>query len=424
MGLFKSSKHVPQEPLPSLELHLLDDPDRVFKPDETVAGHIVLTTPIPIKPQALEVTLWGKSETWIRTEHKSENSTTYYHYRDHAPLFDVTSNVAPKGETFVPGQVYKFPFGFRVPAGTGYERSGIYEKPQDGVWTVGPHNLPPTFWHGARVDGPDNCSISYGVTVRLTPPEVVIGKDNEPISCTAPILFQPLNPYAHIQVPNLTRQDKSFSRQSSVLAGQEPSTLGFRQRLHDRFSSATPKLDFTLGVELPDLLTTGSEFNFRTTFTVAQRSENVAHIPPITFKVVKLELLDFTFFRAPRDWQASNTMSGSPSKYRDKTPRGKYRADDQVNFEEKKTLLNAVPPSQVVELAEVEVPGEKKMTEQGLRCDAWFTGRVPGFTPPSFRSFAITRSYRVKVKVQVGVAGKEFECSAESTDCEMGSVHT
>ncbi|KAF2470145.1 uncharacterized protein BDR25DRAFT_304100 [Lindgomyces ingoldianus] len=428
MGLFKPSKSQ-QGPLPNVELYLAPQRETVFKPNDVISGHIVLSTPIPVMPQAVEVTLWGKSETWIRKSSSRGNGSTattdYYHYRDHAPLFDVTFNVFPKAETLVPGQEYTFPFSFRVPEGTGFNRSQCYEQPDNAIWTVQPHHLPPTFFFG-REDYPDNSKISYGVTARLVAPFLIVGKSPkiDPLSCTAPILFQPLNPNAHIQTPNRVRYSKRFTLQSSTLTGQDPASIGFRQRLHDRFSSATPMLEFELGVELPDILTSGSEFNFRATFAVVKKSDKVTHIPSVTFKVLKLELLDFTLFRAPRDWAASNTLRGLPSKCHDGTPRSSYRASEQTEVKEQKTFLNSIPPSQLVELAEVDVPGEKKQIEQAGTCEAWFSGRVPGFTPPSFRSFAITRSYRIKVKVGAEIGGKMFEMNFEGTDCPLGSVHT
>ena len=42
-------------------------------------------------------------------------------------------------------------------------------------------------------------------------------------------------------------------------------------------------------------------------------------------------------------------------------------------------------------------------------------------TVPSFRSFAITRAYKVRVKLGVEVGGKKFEREVESAVGRMGS---
>ena len=57
-------------------------------------------------------------------------------------------------------------------------------------------------------------------------------------------------------------------------------------------------------------------------------------------------------------------------------------------------------------------------------CEQWFTARIPGVTVPSFRSFAITRAYKVRVKLGVEVGGKKFEREAESAVGRMGSAQT
>jgi hypothetical protein len=60
--------------------------------------------------------------------------------------------------------------------------------------------------------------------------------------------------------------------------------------------------------------------------------------------------------------------------------------------------------------------------EQAKSCEVWFSARVPGVTPPNFRSFAITRVYKVRVKLGVEVGGKKFDMEAESNVKEMGSL--
>jgi hypothetical protein len=430
MGFFKSNKE-PQPPLPSLSLYLTSKQDTIFKPNDIVSGHIELATPIPITPQAIEISLWGESKTWIRTTSSQGNGTTgstsrdYRHYRDNAPLFTLTSNLLPKAMELLPGQVHSFPFSFRVPEGTGINRSGCYKDDTDARWTVFPHNLPPTFFVGISPEDPDNCEISYGVTARLICFGVGVGKELEPIQSTAPILFQPLNVNAVTQgALSMIRHPKNFTLSSSALTGLDVSAIGFRKRMADRLSSGTPKLDFELGIEVPDLVTSGSEFRFRTTFTVLEKSDKVTFIPELRFRVLKLELLDFTFFRAPRDWEASNTMSGYHHTTFFSAPRSGlgFQGQEDTVYREKKTALNSLPDMQVIELPEVQAEGQKKGMEQARHCEHWWTGRIPGFTPPSFQSFAISRAYRIKVKMGVEVGGKKFDYEIESHIRELGSV--
>lgn len=143
----------------------------------------------------------------------------------------------------------------------------------------------------------------------------------------------------------------------------------------------------------------------------------MVRIPEMQFKVLKLELLNFTLFRAPRDWQANSFRSGEPSSYHDGTPR-RFRAGDEQACDEEKTLLNSLPEVASVEL---EVMKVEKGVEQAGGCEVWFRGRVPVWVPASFRSFAVTRAYRVKVKIAVEIGGKGFDFVMEGPEVQMGS---
>lgn len=423
MGLFKSSKKE-SGPLPNLALHVAAPKEKVFKPNDNVSGHISLNTPVPINPQAIEVSFWGRSTVWIRVENSHDNkSSDYDHYRDNAPLFDVTFNLLQHSQQLQPGQDYTFPFNFRVPEGTDTNRTGCYKHDSNDPWTVLPHHLPPTFYWGGNQDLPDCGRITYGVTARLICFGIGTGRHGEkPLSCTADILFQPLNPHINALL-SVIRFPKNLILASSALTGQDPKSIGFRQKLSDKFSSGTPKLDFEVGVELPDLLSSGSEFSFRSTFAVLNKSGNVVHIPAITFRPLKVELLDFTFLRANRDYEANYFMSGDHRDGTDvNTPTGPYSGQNRTINREKKTALNSVPESKTMMLEEVMAAGEKKGMEQAKNCEVCFSARVPGFVPPSFKSFAITRAYRIKVKMGIEIGGKKFVHEAESYVASLGSA--
>lgn len=420
MGVFRSHKHrVP--PPPIFDLHLSTPQDRVLKPNDIIRGHVTLLTQTPIPPQAIEASFWGHSSAWLRTSSSSDTSTSYRHYRDNVPLFNVTFNLLD--QQIHPGQEHCFPFEFRVPESTSSHRLGGYKDDLDTRWTVQPHHLPPTFAWGRSPDRPNNASVSYGITARFICPGNGIGTDQEDsLSVTVPILIQPLNP--NLNAPySVIRHSKPFTLASSNLTGREPSSIGFRQKLSDKFSSDTPKLDFELGIELPDLLVSGSEFKFRGTLSVLKKTENVVHIPAITFRVLKLELLDFTFVRAARDRSANELMQGQ---HHDGTPvdspTGPFSGWEHTARSEGKTALNSLPEAQVVQLEEVPLPGEKKGTEQGSSVECWFSARVPGFTAPSFNSFAIARNYRIKAKMGVQIGEKKFEYEVESHVRSLGTA--
>jgi hypothetical protein len=96
-----------------------------------------------------------------------------------------------------------------------------------------------------------------------------------------------------------------------------------------------------------------------------------------------------------------------------------YSGREHTVFNESKTRLNALPESVVLEPDENR--DDKKGETHTPTTHASFTARIPGTTPPSFRSFAVTRAYRVRARVVVEVCGKEFEVDMES---EVGALYS
>jgi hypothetical protein len=430
MGLFSSTK-IPQPSLPDIAIHLYSPTDKIFRPDELVSGHVNFTPTVPIAPRAIEVSLFGQSLIWHRTSSSSNDSTDYYHWRDNAPLFEISTNVLPAGEPHAPalsvGETYIYPFNFRFPARTGNTRFGQYKEDTDELWTVRPHDLPPTFLSAGKHnkdDGPNYAKVEYGVRARLVchGTGVVQGKSIVDLVATVPVFFAPFKSLTcNLDPIGAQRHTQPFMLQTSALTGQTSSAIGFRQSVRDRFSSSTPKVDFELAVEIPETLTSGTEFRFRTSFNVITKSDNVSHIPAVHFTILKLALKDITFVRAPRDYNATTMMSGShrQNKYENMPPTdATYPGQEHKDICRQEVPLNTLPASATVEFEETS-SGEKKAMEQARSCGVWFTARVPSFTPPSFRSFAISRAYQVKLTYGVEVCGKKYEQRIKSVVREM-----
>jgi hypothetical protein len=459
MGLFSSNK-IPQPPLPTLQILLTDR--KVHRPDDIVTGFIALTPLLPISPHAINVSLFGQSQIWHRIDVSSSDSASdYRHWRDNAPLFEVSENVLlqtnvddkkGKGETelLLPGQTYQFPFSFRFPSGTGNARWRQYKNAADQKFSIGPHDLPPSFLHtGKYGNGTDAnyAKIEYGVRATLVCPGVgvVQGKSLVDDVVTEPLEFLPTSLEAENGPLSVLRYPRVFTLHSSTLTGQDPGQIGWRQSMRDRFSSATPALSFEVALEVSDHLASGAEFRFRASFTVLSKSENVIHIPDVTFRVLKLDLLDFTIYRAPRDTAANSNRDGahtrSGNRYENMPPPDQpysVAKDEREEISERKTHLNSLPESATLELQQVPAysllerqsigdnkkggGGAEHAMEQAKSCEVWFSARVPSVTPPSFRSFAITRVYKVRVKLGVEVGGKKFDMETESHVRELGSV--
>jgi hypothetical protein len=475
MGLFNSSK-IPQPPLPNLAVYLDDTEDKVYRPNEVVKGHVILTPVASIEPHALQVSLFGQLLVWHRTSGSTDDSSDYYHWRDNAPFFIVTQNILhtatttaygdekekqPVTSRLEAGQTYRVSFQFTFPARTGKTRAGQYKHDNDQKYTIGLHNLPPTFlltnrampkrklppsyppWSCKQSGGDaldaNFAKIEYGIRATLICPcvGVVQGKSLADLTAALTVFFQPTNPTLPFASHTaLHRYLKTFTLQCSSLSTNPPEHIGFRQSIRDRFSSSIPKIDFEAALETPDQFTSGTEFRFRASLTTLLRSSNVGHIPPsVTFTVLKLDLLDFTFYRAPRDRDADRSRSGKhrSNKYESWPPPDQGFAVAKLEheeFTEKKTPLNALPPSATMEfgglpaytiMAGSEGKEGSDMQDQTRRCEQWFTARIPCATVPSFRSFAITRAYKIRVGLEVDFGGKKFKMETESLVGRMGS---
>jgi hypothetical protein len=338
-----------------------------------------------------------------------------------------------KTPVFEVGQTYTYPFFFRFPVGTGNTRAVQYKKNEDERWTIGPHELPPSFLQtssiGSEVDA-NFAKIEYGVRAKLLCPGigVVQGQRLQDLVVTEPILFVPTNPHTSVlgDITSLLKYIKSFSLQTSLLTGQPSSTIGFRQSMRDRFSSSAPRLSFETVLEIPDIVMSGSEFQFRVTLNVLSKTDNVSYIPPIAFVILRLDLKDITHIRAARDLEARTFRDG---RHRDDkyvnmpAPDAPFKYQEHTDLCKQKIPLNTLPDSATLDLQDVQVPSDKKKESEIVStCEAWFAARVPGFTPPSFRSFAISRMYVVKVKLGVELAGKRFEQEVVSNVKEMRSA--
>ncbi|KAH4206420.1 hypothetical protein HBI95_128210 [Parastagonospora nodorum] len=97
-----------------------------------------------------------------------------------------------------------------------------------------------------------------------------------------------------------------------------------------------------------------------------------------------------------------------------------FSGQEFVPSSKEKIHLNSIPPSATLNLR--ETPSENgEASQRASSCDTWFKARIPGFTSPSFKSFAITRAYMIKVKICIGIGGKKFEHEVKS-DVEMDST--
>jgi hypothetical protein len=112
-------------------------------------------------------------------------------------------------------------------------------------------------------------------------------------------------------------------------------------------------------------------------------------------------------------------------------PDAPFSGQEHIDFAEHKTRLNTLPetvaldPADEVDAGTKETSTDKKDssldtkdaspdTKEASTYIGSFTARVPGITPPSFRSFAVTRAYRLRARIVVEMCEKKFDVDVES----------
>lgn len=404
--------------LASLQIHLDHSPNHVYRPNYIVTGYIALIPPLHRmdmpKLGTPSIALWGKSSTWLcRNVSDGDNSSEYINYMDSAELMNVSLNLGHGAQPTRVGQEYRWLFSFYFPEGTGNNRTGCYKHSDDERWTTLPHPLPPSFSFGNNrhiISGlPKYADISYGLAASMSLP-------TDFLTAKATINFQPSNPDLNLLHPHgVLRFSAQHTLHTSLLKGDE-SSLGFRKRIHDRFSSNIPELSFDLALDIPISFTAGAEFRLHALGTVTHKTADVAHIPPIRLRISKIELIDHTCIRAPVNFEPyiEGDLPGWPSNssFHTYNPhlQPMHARTEETSTTEDKTPLNCVPQEHIVELGD------------GGHCEAWFPSWIPSYMAPSFRSFAISRRYTMRIKLEAQIGGKKFELKAESWVRSLGGV--
>ncbi|OCL13480.1 hypothetical protein AOQ84DRAFT_332586, partial [Glonium stellatum] len=152
MHFFSKSHPKPEVPVPSFSIALNHEPGAVFMPGQPISGRVIFEATVATAPSAIELTLSGHSETYIRRSESHNNgngssTTSYRHYRDLAPLFTHILNLFPSPYPLLANTKYQWPFQVQFPERTNFNREACYEDPWNKIWTPMPHLLPPTFIH-------------------------------------------------------------------------------------------------------------------------------------------------------------------------------------------------------------------------------------------------------------------------------------
>lgn len=453
MGLFTSPAQQAPALTQKIEILLDQDTTKPYRPGSVVSGHIHIWFPSSaiLAIQSCQVVFSGGSSTHIRKDDNKNNGTTsttdYRHYADLASFFIVPAQLCGSG-VLTADEHHRLPFQFVFPVATGNSRQGIYNHPLDGTWTIAPHELPPSYPQEARHNSMNACSTGYSIHTTLfladqnaTHPQATTALHFMPYS-------RPTSSYAYLSVTKQPMHYASshFSRKASPSGTL--ATLSFRQRMKDRVSSHTPRINFSLHCTLPQALVPGEQFKLTPSLHVLSRTEEVADIPAIIFRFKKLELKCVTAWRAPRDWNAQNAMTyeqgstalaSSASKGPDS-----WRSEETANREIDVILNATADDGQGIAVRNFAGNGDALPaynrqdvhTKGGLKeatrtviepsaqshsngvtdgtvgkeiYECTFSARPTLDLVPSFRTFAIALGWRMTFEIIANIAGKDFE---------------
>lgn len=381
MGIFSRKERVPD---PQVTI-LLDDFCRgALLPGAQISGSVAIASPVPRPIHAVEVVFAGRASTHC-TRHINgpNNQRRIIRYHDEVELLRLSQNLL--GDSSVdPANSPTCPFSFICPDRTntstgpspytgGYTNSNAYE--------VSSHGLPPTVSHS---HGDDHYAVvQYAVQV-----VVHFADTQDPfLSAPQPLVICPRQSGPQGPLAECIMLAEKYA--SSRLVGQEKSFMG---SFKDKFSSETPSVNIVLKARSPTIVSSGTSFPIQTCVELDALSMPSIDVASVDIRIAEVKLVAVTFFRALK--QA--TYSGD-------------RRPEHEVVDEDKILLNASPGN--IPVPKQEVQQEKSSMK--LVYPASFEARIPGSTCPSFRTFNINRTYRLKMKMEADVCGKTFDYKFE-----------
>lgn len=175
-------------------------------------------------------------------------------------------------------------------------------------------------------------------------------------------------------------------------------------------------------LEGPRVLESGSMFRLRIALSFSP-GISVAHkISPITSTIVAFGVLRFTFVCATFDIQVTKSYYGNHRHDKGNSisiPETHCSGSKHRKFLVDKTALKMVPLSVTLELLEVLHGVDRNNKIPVNSCKAWFTAKVPGTTIESFKSFAISRACKMRIRLTIKIWRKTFEQHMASDICTI-----
>ena len=232
------------------------------------------------------------------------SSKNYYWDRAHLVSLSLDAAKVSVLQHLEPGRAYAYPFHFRSPDSTDFNKIGCFKKDADQRWTVHPYPLPPTYiYQHQPFFGPARSSgkVRYEIKATLHSPGIGIIKKRtlQPLTACEAVLFSPRRqPKVEKNFLIVSKDSKSFKLRSSALAAR---TIGNGSPSWKRSCCSRPILELDVTAEYATVLEAGLDFSVKVSSTVTNKDPDVTDVPSLRVTVRKQFLRDSTEIQTPRD---------------------------------------------------------------------------------------------------------------------------
>lgn len=351
-----------------------------------INGFVQINTRTPTQLRSAEIILFGRAVTHYAKLEAVIGQPVSLDFADDSRLFRVNNLLAQ--DQFVDRPLtlgFHLQLPQRIEAPT-TENPYAVETRYKGTYSETTHPLPPSFSmiagtkHFAVVEYNIQAVLQFegekrSMTVQLPEPLLVLLSDYAQIPQRQPVEF--------VKFP------EKYS--SSRLLG---SGRSMRTSFSDRFSSSAPSVNVVMKASVPGAVTTGRPFEFNVAVEIDSLSAPNISIPSILLRVIELQLWKVTYSRCLR-------------------PNGEeaYGGHRVLEANAREPVMNAVPESTLVQ-QQPRTSEDRKFWSYATT----FEARVPGSVCPSFKTFNISHTGRIKMKVEAEICGKKFQYEVDVPD--------
>lgn len=400
--------HFPPRPRDSfsptdLQLHL-DDPSKLYAPQDTVTGYISGWNQSARNPTHVHVILEGRAKTCLRGDLCDTE------YVDQSPLLYQVTHLKPDQYGMVPRFAVTIPdttaddleqLDDYVPKDYNFEKYWTHDWPGHDPFECQPgHALPPSMAMVPRSSislsarGSGRGYIEYKIIAVRSSLNPTTGRLVPEASCQVPIRITsrrlPLS-----KVRELMGQPSTATAALTVQTAQlsKDRRLSLCEQLRDAFSSSAPNFYFSNTVTTPKLSVPGADVKVILSLHVLPPPPGKLYnfpVPDIAVTCLKFRLRSHTGVRVLRAPDLSSP--DKPAQMKAHT----FKATE---------LRTSRSP-----------PGAAFKPRQGNfnRQSCIVTLRLPHTLVPSFRTYNFWRSYRLECDVTFTVAGKEVTSRTQS----------